>query len=1233
MALTRLPSFTLDSTSSFTFANVTVTSNVAAANANLGNTVTANYFVGNGSSVTGVNAASLNGFTSSSFATAAQGSKADTALQPANLTGYATTTDVSNAVANLVNSAPTALDTLKELADALGNDASYSTTVTNALANKLSTTSFTSTADTWLATKTTTNLPEGLNQYYTVAKANSAIDARVTTSFVDNLGANANVANVAYSVAVANVTGIGNIATINKDGNASNILYGNGVFASAPVTYGNSNVSTFLASYGSNTIVTTGNVTVGNIIGNGQALTGLTGANVTGQVGNALVAGTVYTAAQPNITSVGTLTGLTSTGTVNLTGASNVSLGNVANVKISGGSAGYILETDGTGNIQWVDNVPSTTTYNANSIALTGGVYVSGNVTSIQSFGDYAGGNVYVLTDGTGSAPAWQVDIDFISVTSFNRVVLNINYTQASGHTIYVQLYNNSTSTWDAIGTYTGLGAYYAFALEVIDSAPYINGSGVAQLKLYHSNSGNSSHTTSIDYAALELSSQGPQGPRGPTGATGATGQGVAAGGVAGQVLTKNSGTNYDTAWSSSLALAGNIDVDGNTHVGGNLSVTGNLTFTGNGSINQLTGNSGQFYGDAHGVGALYAGLSSGYAVVYNPIIQASADSNAYVQINFQNINHGSQASTDFCATSDNGTDTKFFIDMGIAGGSWDGTQENSIGTAAYADDGYLYVQGNSSAGNLVLGTVTSGTSIRFIAGGPNTANIVGTISSTGANFKNVTTPGNVSATGNVSAAYLSGNGSSLSAITGANVTGQVGNALVAGTVYTAAQPNITSVGTLTSLTATGNITGGNLITAGNIVTGGGSGGNISGANVITANYFVGAGNSLTNLTGANVTGAVAYATTANAVAGANVTGQVGNALVAGTVYTAAQPNITSVGTLTSLTATGNITGGNLITTGNIIGGSGSGGNITGANVISANTLTASGNITAGNILTDHLYYANGVAYSLGGGGATVAGSDTQIQFNDGGSLGGNAGLTFNKTTTTLTANNFVSSTSANLGAVANVHITGGSTNQLLQTDGAGNLTWVTPTGSTVTVDNFTGNGVQTAYTLSVSPSSSAYTLVALGGTIQPRTVYTVSGTTLTFSSAPPDTAPIEVTTFSSVLGFGSGNITANVFSANTVTANTLSGNVISSNTNLTVDTLTANSVVNGGSGTPTLQSNTSIVLSANTVVRVSTSPMQFYTCTSTVRDAIAASNGYVIYNTTTNKLQVYANGSWVDLH
>lgn len=50
----------------------------------------------------------------------------------------ATQTYVNTAISNLVNAAPAALDTLKELATALNNDASFATTVTTSLAGKLS---------------------------------------------------------------------------------------------------------------------------------------------------------------------------------------------------------------------------------------------------------------------------------------------------------------------------------------------------------------------------------------------------------------------------------------------------------------------------------------------------------------------------------------------------------------------------------------------------------------------------------------------------------------------------------------------------------------------------------------------------------------------------------------------------------------------------------------------------------------------------------------------------------------------------------------------------------------------------------------------------------------------------------------------------------------------------------------------------------------------------------------
>ena len=227
---------------------------------------------------------------------------------------------------------------------------------------------------------------------------------------------------------------------------------------------------------------------------------------------------------------------------------------------------------------------------------------------------------------------------------------------------------------------------------------------------------------------------------------------------------------------------------------------------------------------------------------------------------------------------------------------------------------------------------------------------------------------GILSVSGNITGANVNGNGSGLSSLTGGNVTGQVSNALVAGTVYTAAQPNITSVGTLTSLSSSGNIDGAN-------INGNGSGlSSITGANVtgqvgnalIAGTVYTSAQPNITsvgtltslsstgNIDGANING---IGSGLSSITGANVTGQVGNALVAGTVYTAAQPNITSVGILTSLSSSGNIVGSNLITSGVVSASSMSAsGNVTGGNLITASavsaaSVSASGNITGGNVL------------------------------------------------------------------------------------------------------------------------------------------------------------------------------------------------------------------------------------------------------------------------------------------
>lgn len=123
-----------------------------------------------------------------------------------------------------------------------------------------------------------------------------------------------------------------------------------------------------------------------------------------------------------------------------------------------------------------------------------------------------------------------------------------------------------------------------------------------------------------------------------------------------------------------------------------------------------------------------------------------------------------------------------------------------------------------------------------------------------------------ISASGNVTAAYFAGNGSTLSSITGANVSGTVANATYA-----------TSAGSATTATLATYAT--------------------------TANAVA----------GANVSGTVANATYATSAGSATTATSATSATTAGTVTTAAQANITSVGTLTSLSVSGNVTGGNVV--------------------------------------------------------------------------------------------------------------------------------------------------------------------------------------------------------------------------------------------------------------------------------------------------------------------------------
>ena len=60
------------------------------------------------------------------------------------------------------------------------------------------------------------------------------------------------------------------------------------------------------------------------------------------------------------------------------------------------------------------------------------------------------------------------------------------------------------------------------------------------------------------------------------------------------------------------------------------------------------------------------------------------------------------------------------------------------------------------------------------------------------------------------------------------------------------------------------------------------------------------------------------------------------------------------------------------------------------------------------------------------------------------------------------------------------------------------------PTSVAFLTDQFSGNGSTTAFTMSVAPANTSSVLVAVSGVLQDPSTYSVTGTTLTFSGAPP---------------------------------------------------------------------------------------------------------------------------------
>jgi len=185
--------------------------------------------------------------------------------------------------------------------------------------------------------------------------------------------------------------------------------------------------------------------------------------------------------------------------------------------------------------------------------------------------------------------------------------------------------------------------------------------------------------------------------------------------------------------------LSGALIVDGGLGVNGNINLSGNINIvSGNINLQEFTGQTGHFIGDpVTGFGAMYAG-KSGFTILPYTVAQFTENNNSYAQINTENVSAGNQASADYVATADQGSDATYFIDMGITNSGYDptlGAANNAMGTSVEPMDAYIYVQGNldntsHTGGNLTIGTSTPTKSVKIIAGGVEASDVVLTVSS-----------------------------------------------------------------------------------------------------------------------------------------------------------------------------------------------------------------------------------------------------------------------------------------------------------------------------------------------------------------------------------------------------------------------------------------------------------------------------------------------------------------------
>lgn len=599
-----------------------------------------------------------------------------------------------------------------------------------------------------------------------------------------------------------------------------------------------------------------------------------------------------------------------------------ITLGDAGNIKIDGGGIGYVLETDGTGNLSWT---PKTTIVafmqnatQANPVVVTttednfftdgaavlftnvpgmtqlnGNTYYA-NVTSSNTFSLYTDSSLTTTLNGTG-------------YSAFPR-------TTATATTTGTNIITVGTSTPFTIGnpvkfigtTFGGLLANTTYYVKTKPSGTQLTVSLT---------SGGSNVTLTTATGSFTIYEEG----------------GRAISSVSGSGTSAAGGSNTSIQFNNNNIIDGDNDFTWNY-------LTNLLTVNGNANVGNLNASSSVT------ASTLTSNITTGTA----PITVTSTTRVANLNVTYANV-------ADHINTSLLTTGTYYpLMANATSGNVADGANANLLFNVATGNltSTILNATGNIRGANIdTAGNVTGSILISNVATGtaPLTVSSTTRVSNLNVAYANVSDFINVADVNTGTFYPVLANAASGNVSEGSNAnltfnaaTGALNSTLLGGTLSTSAQPNVTSLGTLTSLTVSGTISGNDIATFGTT----GDTMNITGAGNTNVN---GAGGTI-NITAAQGNGTGQGGNLTLTAGTANSTGNAAGgttSLIAGNGYGQGQGGTVGIYSGASSNTYGAL-GGNVVITGGTFDGAGgditiSGGNAAGQDHIGGDVLIKAG--------------------------------------------------------------------------------------------------------------------------------------------------------------------------------------------------------------------------------------------------------------------------------------------------